>query len=1006
MALGKDPFKDRVDPTQSPDLSFLEKVEGTVTDNLPTNEVELESNDPASLEATEKPIEIDPTKDLEEEEQLYASIFPKKIPKPNKKQTLTDKPYGETFEEIRQKQEEMFSTKVEGEGYVIEPGSGNIIFSEFSDESLNTIDETLNNLNMGNLDAVKGSLQSTLKDLDQYDVASFQDAVYTIFENSINEAKRGKISVKDIAAEAAKLGRNDIYAKILNRKPGEILDLPSTYRGIIETKILQVETERLANIIVNGTPSEQEITNFYQMLRLYGAVNAQVAGSVSETGRTLGIVSKIEIPQQATSLDIKKILETEMGADFSLEGVKNIASSFLTLKPHQQTKFAKDSFSTKLRDAWAEVWVMSKLSSPITHAINTVGTLSFNVLRVAEYAAAAGLNKVPGIGSKDGVMFNEVFNMIKSIKYGSKLGLVNAYESIKTGEAVSTKIDLRKSKSFGKRLLPEKLQNSPMGRFLEMIGTINRIPGTALIAEDEFVKGIAFQMELERLATVNYNQALNDGLSEDQAQKVYIDTLSNPNNSVVQQAEDAMLEGSFQKNLPDGFLRNSQKFFNIPEVKLFVPFYKTIMNIFFETNKRNPIMMLAGGGLDWRKSGIGSKIRADLSGKNGKKTQQLALSKMMLGGTLMYQFGSMTYGNSGLEGDMLITGMAPGDKAEREAFYRKGLQPYSIAFKDEKTGQFVSYSYSRFDPISALLAISADIGYLSSRPDQYGDPEFTDKMTALFTNGLIAIYPYLTEQPFLQGIPELGRILSPGYGDPEGKFDRTMALLTEKFTEASISLGVNATGSFGNYLEKLQDPTIYDYEMTTEQANDPNMLFFGQSAEEYFDGDVPTWLRAFYKEYNRAAKASPYYNPNLKPRLNLFGEPMEGPEMGVFSPIKIKNAKFSRLDDFLLKVGLGISMPKYYIDGIKLTSDEYHDYIKLINTDYDGDGISDMLYALDQQVQDPVFLEMLPGDQFNMLNDIVSEYKMSGKEEFLSTNPDFRAKTEALKEKIKIRGKR
>ena len=46
------------------------------------------------------------------------------------------------------------------------------------------------------------------------------------------------------------------------------------------------------------------------------------------------------------------------------------------------------------------------------------------------------------------------------------------------------------------------------------------------------------------------------------------------------------------------------------------------------------------------------------------------------------------------------------NKAERDAFFRKGFMPYSIAVLDKKTGKYVSTSYARFDPISSLLAIS------------------------------------------------------------------------------------------------------------------------------------------------------------------------------------------------------------------------------------------------------------------------------------------------------------
>lgn len=992
MALPKDPLIP-IDNTKSPDLDFLEKVDGTISENIPSNNIEQSSTDIQNIEEKENPILSEPG--IQDEEYIQvASIFPKKFPKPKEKPTLKDKPYGEDFKEIGEKQKEILGTKTDDEDFIFEPGTGNIIFGQFDDNQLKVIEQTMNDLQLGKLDQVKGSLQTTLRDLSLFDTGQFQDAVATIFKNSIDKAKRGKIKVEDIAAQAAKLGRNEVYLKILKRKPGDILDLETTYRAILETQLLRVETEKLAKVVMSGNATEKQVQNFYQVLRLYGAINSQVAGSISESGRTLGVVSKLPTPTEEGAVDIIKILEEEMGADLSTEGAQKIASAFLSLKPHQQSKFAKDTFTTKLRDAWAEIWVNSKLASPITHVVNMAGNFTFNTLRVAEYGIAAGLNKIPGLSSKEGIMFNEVWQMIKSMNYGTKLGMVNAYEAFKTGDAVTSKLDLRKPNAVGARLLPDKYKDTWMGTTLELFGTYSRLPGRLLVAEDEFVKGVLFQMELERLATRKYNQAIADGLSEDDAQKVFIRTVADPDSDVVKQAKDAMLEGTFQKDLPPGIFSKAQSFMNIPEVKLFVPFYKTIMNIFMESNKRNPFMMGAGSLLPGE---LGSKIRMDLSGKNGKAVQQLAIAKLSTGSTLMYFFGSMAYGGSGFDQDVMITGMAPMNKAEREAFLRKGLQPYSIAILDKETGLYKSTSYARFDPISSLLAISADMAYMASRPDQYADPNFVNSMTSLFGNGLAAIFPYLTEQPFLTGIQEFGRLFQPGYGDAEGMVTRALTILTEKITEGTVGLVVNPTGTFGGYLNRMQDPTIYDTNITSDQAD-----WFRKN----FDGDIPAPIRAFYKAYNKAMKDSPFFNPELKPRLNLWGETMVGPEQGMFSPVRVMNEKFNDVDEFLVKAGLGIPMPKNNIGGIPMTQDEYHDYIKYINMDENNNGESDLLEELSTLVNDAEFQSLLPGDQLNEMKSIVEQYKQTGRDLFLLNNPDFNAKVEALKEKVKVRGKR
>ena len=65
-----------------------------------------------------------------------------------------------------------------------------------------------------------------------------------------------------------------------------------------------------------------------------------------------------------------------------------------------------------------------------------------------------------------------------------------------------------------------------MGTMLEYFGTAVRFPGRMLVAEDEFFKGVLFQMELERLATKRFNKALSDGATKEQAEDLYLRTIN------------------------------------------------------------------------------------------------------------------------------------------------------------------------------------------------------------------------------------------------------------------------------------------------------------------------------------------------------------------------------------------------------------------------------------------------------------------------------------------------
>ena len=979
------------------DTDFIEKTDGPISNSVESNIIPEEtSNNVSDLNAK---IEDE----NQNEEVLLASIFPKKIPKPKKKETLTEKPYGENQKEIYDKQQEAITTKVpEDKPYVFEEGTGNVIFREWEDTEIEFIGKTMENLQMGKLDFTKDKVIFKPNYMEKgMKITDFQDVVYNIFKDNIDLAKRGKMKIEDIANEAAKIGRNDIYLKILKRKPGDTFNVEETYRAILEVSYAKMETDRLAKVLQTGNATQKQIQNFYQALQLYGGLFSQVAGSVSETGRALGVISKMDTPSLEGVLDLETIMKQMGGTEYlDPKQAQMIASQFLTLKPHQKSKAAKDSFMTKLGDAWSEIYVNSLLSSPLTHVVNITASVGFQTLRVAEYGIAASINKIPGFGSADGVQFNEVWNMITSFSYASKLGWANGTEAFKTGDVVTTKLDLRKSKAVSKDLLPEGFKDGYMGKMLEYYGTFARMPGRFLVAEDEFMKGIAYHMQLEQLATQKFNKALADGVSEADAEVIRLKTLADPDKETVELAKEGMLETTFQKDLPPGVLKDAQRVLNVPAMKIFVPFYKTIMNIFFESNKRNPGMMAIGALLP---GDLGTKIRRDLSGKNGKRVQNLALAKLATGTGMMVTMANMAWGTADFDRDVVITGMAPMDKAERQAFYRKGYQPYSIAVLDKETGQYTSYSYSRMDPISSLLAISADFALMASRPDQYGNENNLSELTDMATAAVLSIYPYMTQQPFLQGIQELGKLFQPGYGDPEGAAKRTVTVLVEKLTNATVGLAVNPTGSFGAYLQRNTDNTIYDTAMTDHQFENG---FFANLFKPINDGNVPAPIQAFYKAMNKQMLNSPFFNPELKPKVTLWGQEMKGPEGSWLSPIRIKQSEFNDVDDYLVSIGLGIPMPRGVIQGINMTSDEYYDFIMLMNVDKDQSGFSDMLEKVQAEINKPSFQAKDMEAQINKLRSIVNEARENAKKIFLSENDGFNSRVETLKDRIKHRGKK
>ena len=62
------------------------------------------------------------------------------------------------------------------------------------------------------------------------------------------------------------------------------------------------------------------------------------------------------INQQKKARRYYKLLQGELGEILLKKVLNNLLEAFLSLKPYQAGKMAKDSFGKKLRDAWAEIW--------------------------------------------------------------------------------------------------------------------------------------------------------------------------------------------------------------------------------------------------------------------------------------------------------------------------------------------------------------------------------------------------------------------------------------------------------------------------------------------------------------------------------------------------------------------------------------------------------------------------------------------------------------------------
>ena len=164
-------------------------------------------------------------------------------------------------------------------------------------------------------------------------------------------------------------------------------------------------------------------------------------------------------------------------------------------------------------------------------------------------------------------------------------------------------------------------------------------------------------------------------------------------------------------------------------------------------------------------------------------------------------------------------------------------------------------------------------------------------------------------------------------------------------------------------------------------------------------------LKKYYEMYNRSAMRSPFYNPDLLPRLNLWGEEMKGPEMGAFSPIRVMEEKFNDVDDELLRLGFGLTMPNARIEGIQLSQEQYYDYIKFINSDDEMMGGQTMLEQMRDLMDSTGYDDLDNGIKQSEFNAILNARKADARILLKERYPDLANMINRKKELINRTGR-
>ncbi len=651
------------------------------------------------------------------------------------------------------------------------------------------------------------------------DVQGFVKKVAEDNKMVIDEQRRGVVTFEEMQKLADNVGMTP--EKLEKTKAGQAFTAEEL---IASNEVLKASAEdvvKLRDAIDAGDNSDMALLQFQQALKRHIEVQKAVSGVKAEAGRALAAQKILarEIPTEQRAL--KEMLDALGGRDLTEE----ILAKFKKIDPNDTlavNKFIRDVGQVTKTQQVYWVWLNSILASPMTHIVNMSSNLARAVLEVPTKAAQATFELAKGKNRE--VFFGEIPHQVFGAVSGLKKGLERGLFVLKEGLSpeMATKLDMG-------------------GQFVKPIkgiaGDVIGLPTRALTAEDEFMKAINGTAEMNSMA---YRIASREGLKGEAKAERIAELLDRPTKEMFDAVDKFAKETTFQEDLGKTGkaimrLREQMAIGEFKPLKWIIPFVKTPTNIAKEAVRYSPLGFIDG----IRKTGI-------------ERTR--ALAKATVGSMIVAGVALDT-----VEGN--VTGRAPVDADERDAFYREGKQPYSIKVGDKW------YSYARLEPFATIFGFTADAVKLA----QEG-------------------------------------------GDPNELATKSIALVAKNFNDKTFMAGIS------NAINAMHDPERYgsNFVENTLAGFVPGILNYAGNIEDEFIRD-PNGVK------ERIQARLPFAREGIVPKRNVWGERIEQagtPLQRTISPVKSTQVKNDAVDQALKSLGMTISFPLQYLTIPKETADK------------------------------------------------------------------------------------
>lgn len=783
------------------------------------------------------------------------------------------------------------------------------------------------------------------------DVKDLIQKMADAFSGDIEGAARGTRTWQQSKLSAS---QKDAFDILLERRPGTPLSAEDT----VAVRELWVRSAEKLKGVTDALSQDPESTlnriAFRRMLTVHRAIQEQVIAARTETARALNIwrmpsgdlgdfinrMDDLEAIARADHLspDLARRLKSLTDADLVREGDSLIYAS----------RWAKT------KDAIAQAYYFSMLSSPVTHIRNIAGNASMIAQQITERRVAAAYGKLIGDQKvADEESMDMLFGAIRGVQDAMRVSsrgrraLVesakrvgkgdfaganqvladaqdefgNVYTAFATGRSSQGGVGkIEDVRALGAR--PDRVgidEGSALGRVFRLIGSL---PGRSLVAGDEFFRSTAYHAQIAALARRQARSELAQGIIQpEQMRTRAMEILADPDRYMKLASSEFSRVSTFT-NVPvqSPMWRAWQGVSQIPILgKLTIPFVKTPYNIAAQVHQRTPIAPFLRS---WQKEF-----------QKGGADADLAITKMVTGSAVLLALGDLA--DRGF-----LTGQGPPSRTQRET-ERRVREPESIVI-ERADGTTLSISYTSLEPISAPLSIAANTVEILNHIR--ADDDLDDEIEGMVLANALAIAGHVTENAMMTGISTLADVISDEKRYGEGYFRRLAGL---------------ASPNIAAQIARVQDPVVRD-------------------ANSYMD---------------QIRRRVPGLSDELPPMRDAWGQVIRqdsgiGGVFDFLTPMRVREKDLHPIDRELIRLGKFVGRPskkRFSVDGISINMENFPEawsrYLELQGEAYKG----------------PVAIASLNGRGYvsmqkglvNELNDIVTgEHPYSPIYEQMSDGPD------------------